>query len=294
MSELVHALLPERGAIALTGEETVQFLQGLVSNDVEKVSPGRAIYATLLSPQGRFLFDFFVMCRHGGLLLDCEAGRAPDLARKLTMYKLRSKVAVENLSDRMTVAALWGDGAAAAFGLANEAGAATAIDDVSIYVDPRLPALGLRLAGQREDVMRLLVGKGHAVSPEEWQRHRLSLGVPDGSRDVPVDKGFLLEHNFEELNAIDFKKGCYVGQELTARTKYRGLVRKRLFKVTVEGPLPAPGTLVLRGEHEAGVVYSGVDGTALALLRLEDVETGEALTAGNAKLTPMKPAYATF
>jgi len=294
MSELVHALLPERGAIALTGEETVSFLQGLVSNDVENVSPTRAIYATLLSPQGRFLFDFFVMSRHGGLLLDCEAARAADLARKLTMYKLRSKVAVENLSDRMTVAALWGQGAAAAFGLPAEAGAATAVDDVSIYVDPRLPALGLRLMGLREDVSRLLVGKGHSVTAEDWQRHRLALGVPDGSRDVPVDKGFLLEHNFEELNAIDFKKGCYVGQELTARTKYRGLVRKRLFKVAVEGPLPAPGTLVLRGEHEAGVVYSGIDGTALALLRLEDVETGEALTAGNAKLTPMKPAYATF
>src|SRR5690606_36859261 len=141
---------------------------------------------------------------------------------------------------------------------------------------------------------RVLVGKGHAGNAEDWQRHRLALGVPDGSRDVPVDKGFLLEHNFEELNAIDFQKGCYVGQELTARTKYRGLVRKRLFKVSVEGPLPAPGTLVLRGEHEAGVVYSGIDGTALALLRLEDVATGEPLTAGNAKLTPMKPAYATF
>ncbi|WP_119418056.1 CAF17-like 4Fe-4S cluster assembly/insertion protein YgfZ [Desertibaculum subflavum] len=294
MPELTHALLPERGAIALTGEEAVKFLQGLVSNDVEKVGPTRAIYATLLSPQGRFLFDFFVAARHGGLLIDCEAARAADLARKLTMYKLRSKVAVENLTGHQTIAVAWGEGAAAAFGLTAEAGAATVIDDVTAYIDPRLPALGLRLAGPQEEVARLLVGKGQAVPPEAWHRHRLSLGVPDGSRDVPVDKGFLLEHNFEELNAIDFKKGCYVGQELTARTKYRGLVRKRLFKVAVEGPLPAPGTPVLRGEHEAGVVYSGLDGTALALLRLEDVETGEALTAGDAKLTPVKPDYAAF
>lgn len=294
MPELTHALLPERGAIALTGEEAIQFLQGLVSNDVEKVTPTRAIYATLLSPQGRFLFDFFVASRHGGLLIDCEAPRAADLARKLTMYKLRSKVSVENLTGQQTIAVAWGAGAAAAFGLTAEAGVATVTDDVTAYVDPRLPALGVRLAGPREEVARLLLGKGRAVPPEAWHRHRLSLGVPDGSRDVPVDKGFLLEHNFEELNAIDFKKGCYVGQELTARTKYRGLVRKRLFKVAVDGPLPAPGTPVLRGGHEAGVVYSGLDGTALALLRLEDVETGEALTAGDAKITPVKPDYATF
>lgn len=294
MPELTHALLPERGAIALTGEEAVKFLQGLISNDVEKVAPARAIYATLLSPQGRFLFDFFVAHRHGGLLVDCEAARAAELAKKLTLYKLRSKVAVENLTGQQTVAVAWGEGAAAAFGLTAEAGAAAVVDDVTAYVDPRLPALGVRLAGPQEEVARLLLGKGQAVAPELWHRHRLSLGVPDGSRDVPVDKGFLLEHNFEELNAIDFKKGCYVGQELTARTKYRGLVRKRLFKVAVDGPLPAPGTPVLRGDHEAGVVYSGIDGTALALLRLEDVETGEALTAGDAKLTPMKPDYAAF
>jgi folate-binding protein YgfZ len=294
MTDMKHALLPDRGAIALAGEEAVPFLQSLVSNNVEKVAADRAIYATLLTPQGRFLFDFFVAIRQGGLLLECDRARAPDLAKRLSMYKLRAKVTVADLSAETAVGVLWGEGAVAAFGLAPAGGAAGPVDDAIAYVDPRLPELGVRLVGPAAEVSRLLDVRGEQATAEDWHRHRLALGVPDGSRDVPVDKGFLLEHNFEELNAIDFSKGCYIGQELTARTKYRGVVRKRLFQVKVDGPLPAPGTAVLRGEREAGTLYSGSDGLALALLRLEDVETGEALTAGDAKLTPVKPPYARF
>lgn len=289
---LRHCLLPDRGHLRLGGAEAVPFLQNLVSNDVSRAGPDRAVYATLLTPQGRFLFDFLVAGDGEALLLDAEAPRLADLQKRLTLYRLRSKVSIEK-KDWVT-GALWGEGAAAALGLGEEAGSARAVEDAIAFVDPRLAALGVRVMGPEASVSELLGSVGEASDFAAWDRHRLDLGVPDGSRDVPVEKGLLLEHNFEELNAIDFKKGCYIGQELTARTKYRGLVKKRLYKVTAVGPLPAPGTLVMRGEHEAGTMYSSADGVGLALLRLEDVATGEPLRAGEAVLHPVKPDWASF
>jgi len=289
---LRHCLLPDRGHLRLGGAEAVPFLQNLVSNDVARAGPDRAVYATLLTPQGRFLFDFLVAGEGEALLLDAEAPRLADLQKRLTLYRLRSKVTIEK-KDWVT-GTLWGEGAAAALGLGGEAGSARAVEDAIVFVDPRLAALGLRVIGPEASVARLLSTAGEASDFAAWDRHRLDLGVPDGSRDVPVEKGLLLEHNFEELNAIDFKKGCYIGQELTARTKYRGLVKKRLYKVTADGALPAPGTLVMRGEHEAGTMCSSADGAGLALLRLEDVATGEPLKAGEAVLHPVKPDWASF
>jgi folate-binding protein YgfZ len=125
---------------------------------------------------------------------------------------------------------------------------------------------------------------------DDYDRLRLSLGVPDGSRDLPVEKAILLENGFDELHGIDWQKGCYMGQELTARTKYRGLVRKRLLPVEIEGPLPAPGTPVMAGDKEAGEMRSGADGLGLALLRLEHLEDG--LRCGESRLKPHRPAWA--
>jgi folate-binding protein YgfZ len=134
--------------------------------------------------------------------------------------------------------------------------------------------------------------------PVEYDRLRLSLGVADGSKDLVLEKAILLEAGFDELNGVDWKKGCYMGQELTARTKYRGLVKKRLMPVRVDGPLPAPGTPVMLGDQEAGELRSGSDGLALALLRLDAVEaaagTGRKLSAGEATLEPVKPPWAQF
>ena len=127
-----------------------------------------------------------------------------------------------------------------------------------------------------------------------YDRLRLSLGVPDGSRDLTIEKAILLESGFDELNGVDWQKGCYIGQELTARTKYRALIKKRLMPVTVDGPLPPPGTPVMAGDQEAGEMRSGRDGVGLALLRLEAVTESKPLTAAGAKLTPQKPAWANF
>ncbi len=283
MSARPFSLLRERSVIAVGGEDRVDFLQGLVSNDIARVSPQHAVWAALLTPQGRFLNDMFVADDgHGTLLLETERGRAAGLARKLAMYKLRSKVTVEDRAAALEVAVAWGPDAAGLLPL----------DGAVAFADPRLPELGVRLVAPVGTAAALLQGKGFSATPlQSWDEHRLALGVPDGSRDLPVEKALLLENGFDELNGVDWKKGCYMGQELTARTKYRALIRKRLFPVKVDGPLPAPGAAVHQGGEEVGELRSGVGDRALALLKLDAVRNGTPLSAGEATLVAEIPAW---
>lgn len=296
MTALSFSSLGHRGVIAVSGDDRRDFLQGLVSNDVGRVAPDRAIHAALLTPQGRFLFDMFIVEHNNTLLLEVERDRAADLAKKLTMYKLRSKVTIENRGTGWEVVAAHGEGAAAALGLPDEPGAAIAIDDAVAYVDPRLPGLGVRVIAPDGHIATMLPTRGFASAPfEAWDHVRLTLGVPDGSRDLPVEKALLLESGFDELHGVDWKKGCYMGQELTARTKYRGLVKKRLLPVAVDGPMPAPGTVVTIDGQEAGEMRSGLGAQGLALLRLEALDkarqSGARLTAGEATLKPLVPEW---
>ena len=272
------SVLPHRGVIAVSGEDRVEFLQGLISNDVTKAAPAKAVWAALLTPQGRFLNDMFVVdAGFGTLLLETEREKAPALARKLGMYKLRSKVTVEDRSSTMDVAVVFGPGAEKH----------NAVPGALSYVDPRLPELGVRVLTPAGQAGKML---GLPEAPlADYEALRLGLGVPDGSRDLPVEKALLLESGFDELNGVDWKKGCYMGQELTARTKYRGLVKKRLFPVQIEGALPAPGTTIERNGEEVGEIRSGVGNRALAMLRLEALDG--TLTAGGARIVPQKPDW---
>lgn len=295
MAEAYFFIAPDRGVLAVGGQDRRAFLQGLITNDIDKVSPARTIHAALLTPQGRYLHDFFVAELGEALLFDAERARLPELQKKLSMFRLRSKVALEDRSDTLAVAVIWGGDARQALGLPSEAGAAVPLGDGVVFVDPRLGAIGCRAFLSAETAAKTLSLAGlEQAEPSAWDVHRLALGVPDGSRDLPVEKALLLESGFDELNGIDWKKGCYMGQELTARTKYRGLVRKRLLPVDVDGPMPPPGTPVMLGEREAGEIRSGRDGKALAMLRLETVEAarnGGQLTAGAANVTPHLPGW---
>lgn len=302
MAAKTYTELTDRGLISVGGAGAREFLQALVSNDIDRAGPERAVYATLLTPQGKFLYDFFVSELDGGLVLDCEAARQGELIKRLTFYRLRAKVDLADAGAGRKVFALFGDGAAEALGLASEPGAAQPgtvkpLAGGLVMVDPRLAALGLRAIVAAAGAEAVLEAAGFAAgTPADYDRHRLALGVPDGSRDVAVDRNFLLEGNFEALNAIDFGKGCYVGQELTARTKYRGTIKKRLYPVEVDGPLPEPGTAITFDGADAGEMRSGLDGRGIALLRLEQVAkaaaAGRPLAAGAARLTPVKPAWA--
>jgi folate-binding protein YgfZ len=284
-----YCVLESRGVLEVGGEDRVAFLQGLVSNDVSKAASDHALYAALLTPQGKYLHDFFIAASGERLLLDVEAARLEDLRRRLALYKLRSKVTLANATEQYQMIAAFGPGAAQALELEEKAGAARPFAAGVAFVDPRLSGLGVRLIVPRDVAMSAL---GFAPADESvYDRLRLSLGVPDGSRDLVIEKSILLEAGFDELNGIDWQKGCYVGQELTARTRYRGLIKKRLMPVAVDGPLPAPDSIILLGGVEAGEMRSGRDGIGLALLRLEAVEDGRPLTAGDARLTPQRPEW---
>ncbi len=291
-----YVLAQDRGVLAIAGEDRVTFLQGLVSNDVAKVDAGHAVYAALLTAQGRYLHDFFIAAHNDTLLIDVERERLPDLQKKLSLYKLRSKVALRDASAEWTVALAWGDGAADKLGLAARPGAALALDGGVAFVDPRLAALGARVLLPPDRIELALSAKGLGLGKRaDYEMRRLDLGVPDGGRDLPVGKALLLECGFDELNGIDWKKGCYMGQELTARTKYRGLVRKRLLPVRVEGATPPPGTPITFDGKDAGEMRSGHDGRAIALLRVEAVRAAQAaqrpLDAAGTALRPDVPDW---
>ncbi|MGE0116798.1 MAG: folate-binding protein YgfZ [Dongiaceae bacterium] len=291
MQQAFYLLSKDRGVIAIAGDDRHSFLQGLVSNDVRRTAADRAVYAALLTPQGRYLHDFFIAAIGDTFYLDCEADRRGDLLRRLSLYRLRSKVTLAEATDSFAVALLFGQDVLDSFGLPFEPGRAIPLEGGCVYVDPRLPELGARAILPRQHAVESLQRRGLIVGAiEDYARLRLSLGVPDGSRDLPVEKAILLENGFDELHGIDWEKGCYMGQELTARTKYRGLVRKRLLPVAVDGPLPAPGTPVMHGEAEAGEMRSGDDGLGLALLRLEHLDGGP-LTAGGSRIIPRRPSW---
>jgi folate-binding protein YgfZ len=277
-----------RGVLALSGEEARTFLQGLVTNDVMRVGPDRAIWAALLTPQGRYLHDFFIaQGPDGALWLDCEAERRQDLMRRLTIYKLRAKVKIADAAAELAVVRLWGRGATERLGLPPEAGAAQPLGGGIVFTDPRDARLGARAMLPRAEAAVLADRLGVAVgSRERYETLRLALGVPEGSRDLEPEKALPMESRFDLLNGIDWQKGCYVGQELTARMRYRALVKKRLIPVIVEGPAPEAGTPVLLDGEEAGVIRSAGGGYGLALMRLDKLENAgdPPLTAGSARI----------
>ena len=288
--------LDERGVLAVGGAEARDFLQGLVTNDMAKAGPRRALFAALLTPQGKFLFDFIVLDDgRGGILLDTARDRLPELARRLALYRLRRRVTIEDVSATLGVSALIGDGAAEAVGLESAAGSARRDGTSIACVDPRLAALGVRLVHPAEEPPHLDgIGAG---TPDDYHAHRLALAVPEGGRDVLVDKSFILESNFEELNGVDFDKGCYVGQELTARTKFRGKIRRRLHGVTARTALPPPGTPITAGGAAIGEMRGAMAGRGIALIRTDRLQAAgpEAeIMAGGVGVVPIKPDWAAF
>lgn len=292
MTDCAQVELGTRAILAVGGADRVAFLQGLVSNDVTRASEAHAIHAAFLTAQGRFLNEFAIVARGDGLLLETEAAKLDDLRKRLTMYRLRSKVTLEPMPD-WSVIALIGADAAAAAGLAAEPGAAAPFLDGVAFVDPRLAALGVRLLLPRASLPALAARGWRVAATAEYEALRLRLGVPEGSQDL--DHGLLMENGFDELHGIDWKKGCYVGQEVTARMRYRALVKRRLTPVRIEGPAPAPGTPVTLDGAEAGEMKSASGDRGLALLRLEKLEEiergGGVLAAGEATLTAERPAW---
>jgi folate-binding protein YgfZ len=259
------AELPERGAIEVGGDDRVAFLQGLVSNDVATAAPGRAVWAAFLTPQGKWLADFFIHADGDRLLLDAERAQIAMLVPRLSRYRLRAKATVAPAED-FRVYAAWG-GPPPACAIAAP--------------DPRLPEAGWRLLSKDPIPTN--------ATAADYDAHRLSLGLPDGSHDMESEKSTLLEAGFDELQGVSWSKGCYMGQELTARTKYRGLIKRRLVPVAIDGPSPAPGSIVYKDGIDVGTMRSSREGQGLAVVRLDAI--GARLTCGEAALTPLAPPW---
>jgi tRNA-modifying protein YgfZ len=261
------ATLDQRAVLAVEGEDRIAFLQGLVSQDMALAAPGIAVWSALLTAQGKWLADFFVFAEADRLLLDVEAGQAEMIATRLLRYKLRSRVAVTPLAWVVQVA--WD-------------GAMPEVEGAVLAADPRLESAGWRILSPSP--------LPKTASAAEWDAYRLGLGLPDGSRDLETEKTVLLEAGFDELHGISWTKGCYMGQELTARTRYRGLLKRRLVPVRIDGPPPPPGTVIVNDVRDVGTMRSSLGDRGLAVLRLESLTTAE-LRCGEAKLTPEVPRW---
>jgi folate-binding protein YgfZ len=269
------ALLEDRGVVRVSGADATGFLQGLLTNDVERLGQGEARYAALLSPQAKILFDMIVVRepdRDGrAYCLDCAAGQAGDLAKRLGFYKLRAKVTIADESADRAIVALWG-------------GEPENVAGGLIYADPRDPRLGWRAILPRAKAVA--VGSEHAGM---YEGLRIGVGAPKGGLDFAYGEAFPHDANFDLLHGVDFDKGCYVGQEVVSRMKHRGTARKRIARVRTAGPPPAPGTPILDRELAVGTLGSSLGREALALLRLDRVEdataAGRTLSAGGVGVT---------
>ena len=294
--EANYCLLPGRGVLRLSGADAHPFLQALITRDLDSLSPECAVYGALLTPQGKYLFDFFLCLKGDDLLLETEAGRLETLTKRLNMYRLRADVTIEQ--ETWEVAAAFGADVDGALGLTG-LGAARALGDGIAFLDPRLDGAGARIVTPSGQAEALLAAVG--LDPSEaadYDYFRLGLALPDGSKDMVVDKSLMLESNFEALHGVDFDKGCFVGQELTARTKYRALVRKRLLPVHIYGPVPEPDSPLMAGKWEIGNMRSGQNDRGLALVRLDRLAASggleQTLRAGDATVALQLPAWADF
>jgi tRNA-modifying protein YgfZ len=270
------ASLEDRGVVRVSGADAVGFLQGLLTNDVERLTPGEARYAALLTPQGKILFDMIVVRAPDAdgavFFLDCGAAQAADLAKRLGFYKLRAKVAIVDESARRAVAAFWGDEPAS-------------VDGGVLYADPRDPRLGWRAILPRATA--LAIGSEHV---KEYEGLRIAVVAPKGGLDFAYGDAFPHDVNLDLLHGVDFDKGCYVGQEVVSRMKHRGTARRRIVRVKLAGPPPAPGAPVMDRELAVGALGSSSGRDALALLRLDRVEdaaaAGRTLSADGVGLAP--------
>ncbi|MGZ8299619.1 MAG: CAF17-like 4Fe-4S cluster assembly/insertion protein YgfZ [Rhodoplanes sp.] len=285
------ALLPDRGIIRISGADARRFLHGLLTADIETMSEATPRYAALLTPQGKIVADFLVVqsadAEGACFLLDCERSLAAMLVGKLNIYKLRAKVTVEDVSNTTAVLALWDDAPASA---AREPGSPW-------FADPRLAALGWRAIVSPAIAADTVRTQGAALGDAAaYEAHRIALGVPRGGRDFAYGDAFPHEADMDQLNGVDFAKGCYVGQEVVSRMQHRGTVRNRVVPVLIDGVAPQAGTPVVAGEKTLGAMGSAAGGRGLALLRLDRVAdaaaAGLVLVAGNARLRPVEPAWA--
>ena len=283
------ALLPDRGVVKVVGDDARRFLNGLVTNDVAAIAPGKPRFAALLTPQGKIIVDFIIAEAPaedgGGFFLDCPRALAGTLVEKLNFYKLRAKVICEDLSEVLGVMAVWDGSAESEYGLS--------------YADPRLPTLGSRIMLPPHLAAEAAVDlNATMVSADTYEAHRIRLGVPRGGLDFIYGDTFPHEADMDQLGGVDFEKGCYVGQEVVSRVEHRASARSRIVPITYEEFAPSSGLPIMAGGKQVGTLGSTAKGHGLALMRLDRVAdaltAGIPLEAGGIAIRASKPTWAKF
>ncbi|HMB10008.1 folate-binding protein [Saliniramus sp.] len=274
------ARLDDRAVLHVAGEAAHGFLDGLITSDVDNAQPGKPIFAALLTPQGKILFDFFLHVApeaEGGFYLDCRSDMLPELAKRLKFYRLRAKVTLDARPDDLAIIAGWDDATVPKTALA--AGP-----------DPRLAALGWRAIATAGDA------PAGDASGDDYKAHRMAHGMPEGGSDYAFGETFPHEALMDHNGGVDFTKGCYVGQEVVSRMQHRGTARTRFVPVTaLAGALPEPGVEITAGGKVVGTCVSTTQDRAMAKLRLDRVadalESGIALESGQARLALIQPDW---
>jgi folate-binding protein YgfZ len=283
------ALLPDRGVVKVVGDDARAFLNGLITADMAKVAPGQARFAALLTPQGKIIADFIVTeidpTEGSGFFLDCPRALAGMLIEKFNFYKLRAKVIAEDLSAVLGIMAIWGGAALSEYGLA--------------YADPRLAELGTRVMLPPHIAAEAAADLGaELVSPEDYDAHRIALGIPRGGSDFMYGDTFPHEADMDQLAGVDFDKGCYVGQEVVSRVEHRSSARSRIVPIAYDEFAPSNGLPVTAGGKQVGTFTASANKHGLAMLRLDRVAdaiaAGMPLESGGIVIRAVKPAWATF
>ena len=268
-------ILDDRAILYINGEDTKEFLQNLISNDINKVSDFKSCFSSLLSPQGKFLYEFILVKHKSGYLLDCEKSQADDLFKQLLLYKLRSKVEILNLSNEFVVAAFSLEKFLTFSEAKDQTGFTIKYREDPIFLDPRNKELGARLIINLEKLYLSLKKLDlHDANLKEYYSHSHKLGIVPKDLNKLQNKLFGIECNFEELNGIDFKKGCYVGQENTARIKLKNKLSKRLFPINVINGKLYEGESIYNNEIEIGKVLIDND-YPFALIKFLDKNFSE-------------------
>jgi folate-binding protein YgfZ len=255
------AELSRRGVVAVSGADAEKFLNDLVTSDVP-AAEGAAAYGGLLTPQGKLMFDFLVFRSGGRFLFDLPRALTAEYVRRLTFYRLRAKVEAVDISDDHVAIAAWGSDAAP-------------IVDGPVARDPRLPALGYRAIVPAGGDM---AADYDEVREDDYDRHRVALAIPEGGIDFAFGDIFPHDADMDQLAGVDFRKGCFVGQEVVSRMEHRGTARRRFVVVSSASTLPVHGTAVMAGGKQIGTLGSSARGAGIALVRLDRAK--EAMDAG--------------